>query len=232
MSAIKDKERKGEFSLLIIAHRGLWVERRDQNSFKSLQKALDRKFGIETDIRDAVGRLVVSHDMPGEDALCLEALLRTASEGGWSKPPLLLNVKADGLAIELSKMIRFYHLSERAFCFDMSTPQMFAYREVQIPFMTRYSEFEQDPPLLEDSAGVWIDSFGGNFLNPPDLIKWLAHGKLVCYVSPELHKRSPERLWELLQRTESLVTGYPGKIALCTDYPERAAEYFGVPEGA
>jgi hypothetical protein len=215
--------------LHIVAHRGLWETKGEQNSLKSLKAALDRGFGIETDFRDVAGRLVVSHDMPTLDAACLESVLCHASRGGWNGPRLLLDVKADGMALKVSEMIRFYHLTERAFCFDMSTPQIFAYRDAQVPFLARYSEFELTPVLSEEAAGIWVDSFLGQFLAPSWLLEWLTHGKFVCYVSPELHGRSEKEFWAVLKSFEEMAGGLPGCLALCTDYPERAAEYFSSP---
>lgn len=36
----------------ILAHRGFWREKKEQNSLASLAKAFEMGFGIETDLRD------------------------------------------------------------------------------------------------------------------------------------------------------------------------------------
>ncbi|EOW0926690.1 hypothetical protein ACN2DH_001486 [Campylobacter upsaliensis] len=39
----------------ILAHRGFWREKNEQNTLASLAKAFDMGFGIETDLRDGGG---------------------------------------------------------------------------------------------------------------------------------------------------------------------------------
>ena len=46
----------------IIAHRGLWKKKRDQNTIKSLVKAIDSGFGVELDLRDYKNDIIISHD--------------------------------------------------------------------------------------------------------------------------------------------------------------------------
>ena len=48
----------------IIAHRGFWRKKTDQNTIGAFKLALNNHFGIETDIRDQNGQLVISHDIP------------------------------------------------------------------------------------------------------------------------------------------------------------------------
>ncbi|WP_270990530.1 hypothetical protein [Campylobacter upsaliensis] len=50
----------------ILAHRGFWREKKEQNSLASLAKAFEMGFGIETDLRDGGGggNLLLSHDIP------------------------------------------------------------------------------------------------------------------------------------------------------------------------
>ena len=68
---------------------------KNRNALSALRAALG--FGIETDIRDALGELVISHDPPrSKDAVkfeCfLDLVLATKSAGR-----IALNIKADGL---------------------------------------------------------------------------------------------------------------------------------------
>jgi glycerophosphoryl diester phosphodiesterase len=48
----------------ILAHRGYWLEPGEKNSLSAFRRAFEGGFGIETDIRDLDGELVVSHDPP------------------------------------------------------------------------------------------------------------------------------------------------------------------------
>ncbi|EAH9987818.1 hypothetical protein E0F82_07000 [Campylobacter upsaliensis] len=48
----------------ILAHRGFWREKNEQNTLASLAKAFEMGFGIETDLRDGGGgNLLLSHDI-------------------------------------------------------------------------------------------------------------------------------------------------------------------------
>ena len=57
--------------LKIIAHRGFWLEKSEQNSLKAFKKAFENGFGVETDVRDFNGELVISHDIATKNALPL-----------------------------------------------------------------------------------------------------------------------------------------------------------------
>ena len=50
--------------LEILAHRGYWKLEKEKNTLYAFEKAFDKYFGIETDLRDAQGEIVISHDIP------------------------------------------------------------------------------------------------------------------------------------------------------------------------
>ncbi len=60
----------------ILAHRGIWNKKLKKNSLDALTLALDMGFGIETDIRDRNGVLVISHDMANETDILLDDLFK------------------------------------------------------------------------------------------------------------------------------------------------------------
>ena len=73
--------------LKILAHRGLWTIENEKNTIEALRNALEEGFGIETDIRDCCGEIVISHNPPKGneprlvDILCeLEECKRSAEE--------------------------------------------------------------------------------------------------------------------------------------------------------
>jgi glycerophosphoryl diester phosphodiesterase len=81
----------------ILAHRGLWADPDDRNSLGALRRALDAGHGHETDVRDRLGELVISHDPPtGTEALPLSSLLAAYRSSG-STATLAINIKSDGL---------------------------------------------------------------------------------------------------------------------------------------
>ena len=48
----------------VVSHRGYWRDDAEKNSLPAFERSFALRFGIETDLRDAVGRLVVSHGIP------------------------------------------------------------------------------------------------------------------------------------------------------------------------
>ena len=61
--------------MIILAHRGVWQNPVEKNSAAALRRALENGFGVETDIRDLDGQLVISHDPPRAGAMRLADFL-------------------------------------------------------------------------------------------------------------------------------------------------------------
>ena len=87
----------------ILAHRGYWKKEDEKNTKAAFERAFDNGFGIETDLRDIKGTIVISHNMPKGDEMTFEELLQL-SDG--RNLPLALNIKADGQAEEIKKVIK------------------------------------------------------------------------------------------------------------------------------
>lgn len=205
--------------LQILAHRGLWKTPEEKNSLAALALALRQGFGLETDVRDCAGELVISHDPPQKGALPLCTLLEEYRSLG-AKGTLALNIKADGLAQPLRLLLAEYGI-QNYFVFDMSVPDMLGYARDEMPFFTRHSELETVPALLERSSGIWLDAFQGDWYGAAVIHGHLQAGKQVCVVSPELHRRSKDNVWRLLRQVAS-----PGPSVLCcTDFPEELREW-------
>ena len=62
----------------ILAHRGVWGSKEEQNSRSAIKHALAGGFGIETDIRDHDGQVVLSHDVP-----CTMTVTSSAIQSFW-----------------------------------------------------------------------------------------------------------------------------------------------------
>jgi len=205
----------------ILAHRGYWLTPTEKNSRAALQRAFTAGMGVETDIRDLSGELVISHDMPQHDALPLAAVLEDyvrAGQPGW----FALNIKSDGLTAALHRLLAHYAL-QRYFCFDMSVPDTLPYLRAGMCTAARLSEYEPEGLLSEQAPVLWVDGFAGQTVSPARLRTWLERGKQVCLVSPELHGRHPDALWALLASLPDAVRRHPG-LMLCTDLPDAARE--------
>jgi glycerophosphoryl diester phosphodiesterase len=207
----------------IIAHRGFWLDPSEKNTSIAFTRALNNGFGIETDFRDLNGELVVSHDLPGDDAMPIRdfiSLYVAAYQEGW----MALNIKADGLQLLIKKMVEDSKM-HNYFVFDMAVPDMRGYFSEGVPTFTRLSEYEQVPSFLDNSIGVWLDAFEGEWYDRSVIRTLLERNKQVAFVSPELHGRPHHILWNFLKANQFHQNPL---ILLCTDFPLEAKEYFHV----
>jgi glycerophosphoryl diester phosphodiesterase len=204
-----------------LAHRGLWTLPAERNSLAAICDAFAHGWGVETDVRDIDGALVVSHDPPGQGTLPFEAVVDAYRAHG-CPGAMAVNIKADGLAEMVAHALRDVDRS-RWFAFDMSVPDMRHYAQAGLPFFTRHSDLEPAPALYEQADGVWLDDFDGGFITEQRIAEHLAAGKRVAVISPELHGRDRDRTWDqwsawsLWDRAE---------VFLCTDHPTSAQEVF------
>lgn len=215
-----------------LAHRGLWTKQSQRNTRAALCDAFSLGFGVETDVRDRNGALVISHDMATEQSISLSTMLDDYDAAG--RPGhLALNIKADGLADELLKVLdKFESMRSHVFVFDMSIPDTLKYLGHHgLRVFTRCSEYEIIPPLELQTQGVWMDCFVNLWVNPKDIVHRLSKGQQVAVVSPELHQRDVHMLyWQILKDglEASIVSSDTVKrnLMLCTDFPIEAQEFF------
>ena len=208
--------------LEILAHRGWWKRRDEQNEIVAFERAFEAGYGVETDVRDLNGVLVISHDMAQEGGLTLDQMLDIRRAFG--RPGVLaLNVKCDGLCAPLVEAISRSKV-ERYFVFDMSVPDTLPYLRAGAEFYTRRSEYEAGSPLDDKASGIWWDCFSGE--GEESLVSSaLIERRPSAFVSPELHRRSHAEVWQAWKR--ALVAGdgaFP--VQLCTDFPDVADVYF------
>ncbi len=207
----------------IIAHRGFWRTSEEKNSQLAFERAFENGFGVETDFRDRLGQIVISHDLPVGGEMTAEyffTLYLKFPQAG----DLALNIKADGLATPFASLVKLIKQT-KYFMFDMSVPDMLSYQRKKLPFLTRISEFESESPLLNDSKGVWLDMFNSDWYRIDLINSYLSLSKRVVIVSPELHRREYLALWTRLRNECDI---HNDLLSICTDYPDRAREFFNV----
>lgn len=205
----------------VISHRGYWREVKEKNTFVAFEASFALGYGIETDIRDCLGKLVISHDMPrGGEGGFIDLLEKAVAFSHVSPLTIAINVKSDGLAQAISECIRRFPTLD-CFVFDMAVPDMRSYFEFEVPVFTRLSDVEKEPVWFEKVAGVWLDSFYSDWFCEPEIQQILSAGKRVCVVSPELHGRPYANAWKCL-----LPMSKNNNVLLCTDLPEIAERYF------
>lgn len=206
----------------ILAHRGMWTLPEEKNTLNAIQKAFVNGLGIETDLRDYNGKLVISHDVANDTSPLAEEMFKTYRDLGLNVQ-LALNVKADGIQKMLGELLEHYQI-KNYFLFDMSVPELVVNDARGLYYYTRNSDIESDCVMYQRASGVWVDYFYDDlWLNEQVLAKHINQKKKVCIVSPELHGKDYKQLWKLLKDTglyeNELVT-------LCSDRPMEAREYF------
>jgi glycerophosphoryl diester phosphodiesterase len=208
----------------ILAHRGYWIDANEKNSITAFERSFSAGFGVETDIRDSGMQLYIAHDMASGKELSFNHFLDLYNKFENSST-LALNIKADGLQLQVKK-----HLDEKKisdyFFFDMSIPDALGYAKNNLRFFTRQSEYELQPCLYDKAAGVWLDEFNGHWITEEIIMQHHQNGKKICIVSPELHKRPYESEWEHYR----YIINKSGleDIMICTDFPMDAKKYFNV----
>lgn len=214
----------------LLAHRGQWGHKIAQNSVDSFILAFENGYGIETDLRDHCGDIVISHDMPGGGAILFSEFLALYKETN-ADGVLALNVKADGLQHLAKRYLQQYEISKsQYFFFDMSIPDALGYRNLDLSYFARLSEYEPSLMLGDDARGIWIDIFEGCWFDEVLIEKYQRMGYQLVLVSPELHKRDHREVWE---NWRNMINSLDNEIdvnqlMLCTDFPDEAAEFFNV----
>lgn len=206
----------------LLAHRGCWTDAlgnvvHEKNSLVSIDRARDLGFGLETDLRDRLGQIVISHD-PADS---LSPTTDLSNFRGFNAP-VALNIKSDGLAGTLAPYMSNLGSGSEVFFFDMSTPETIQYKRQGLQVANRLSEYESLAD--ENPAWIWLDCFKSDWYL--DVLGQLLAAKpdaKICIVSPELHKRDYEATWEKLAPQMSVNPN----LFLCTDLPEMFIERWG-----
>lgn len=200
--------------ITIIAHRGFWKTKEEQNSQISFERAFDNGFGVETDLRDFTGEIVISHDIPNGKEIRFEEVLKIMNGRNL---PLALNIKADGLSDSILKLLNKYNHTNY-FTFDMSIPEMVVQNKKGLRFFTGLSDIIKYPIMEQNAKGIWLDSFYEDWFTAKDVNNIINTDKEVCVVSPELHGRDYKLIWNRYKNIDG--------IMLCTDYPMEARGFF------
>ena len=200
-----------------LAHRGLWAEADERNTLAAFRGAFANGWGVELDVRDLDGALVISHDPPAAGALAFGAVVDAGCPG-----PIAVNVKSDGLEAMIADTLRDVDPA-RWFAFDMSVPDTLRYARAGLPYFSRHSDVEPEPALYDGSCGVWLDDFAGGFVTQARIAAHLDAGKHVAVVSPELHGREHAPVWDEWRTWDVWESD---RVHLCTDHPHQAEEVF------
>lgn len=208
-----------------IAHRGMWFKQDERNTLPAFFRGLDAGFGLEVDIRDMNGLLVISHDVPepGNPPPKLSDLFSYYLNHQYTST-LALNIKADGLQNLLFAQLTQFDI-KNYFVFDMSMPDAVGYLKTGIKLFMRCSDLEvyRGSP---SASGIWLDELIDNWADSQSILRELSMVDKVCLVSRELHGRDKAEQWNDLKKGISAELD-SGRLMLCTDFPQEAKRFFG-----
>lgn len=204
----------------VIAHRGFWTSPKEKNTPQAFRMAFENGFGVETDFRDSLGKLVISHDVPHGPDNSIATFLELYAKHPVNSP-IAINIKSDGLQgliVDLIQKAGF----KNYFVFDMAVPDMRDYFSREIPVYSRVSD-QESPAFLDSVDGIWFDAFQNELLDSKLVNRYLDMGKKMTFVSSELHGRDYIGLWKFI-RDEDFHRRED--VSICTDLPEDARKYF------
>lgn len=187
--------------MIVVAHR--------INTVEILHQTPER-FGVELDLRDYDGKIVVQHD-PWKGGESFEDYLRH-----FHHRFLILNVKSEGIEERVLELVTRQGLRD-FFFLDLSFPALVKLsRKGERRIAVRFSEHEPVEScfaLQGRVSWVWVDCF----TDYPPLGPWrdqLLQNFQLCLVAPELQGRPPlppEKIAELRSLYQP--------AAVCTKYP-------------
>ncbi len=156
------------------------------NKIEQLKK-IDQKFGIEIDIRDEDGALIVVHD-PFKKGQKLEKFLKY-----YNHKILIANIKSERIEDRVIKMFKNFKITNYFFL-DSSFPKIINLIKKKVnKIAIRVSYYEgiyAAKKLSKKAKWIWYDTFDGipNNLNTLRYLKNKLNYK-ICFVCPELHKK-------------------------------------------
>lgn len=203
----------------IVSHRGYWEEVAEQNKVVAFERAICGGFGIELDLRDHNGQVVVAHDPPVGAQLLFSEFLKI---NNICDVVLALNIKSDGLSDSIFQMLKAAGVV-RYFAFDMSMPESRRYLSAGLKTFFSISEFIKGLPSSLKYDGVWLDSFNSEWFSVQLIRDWLDSGIQICIVSPELHGRPHLPLWATILDSGLHLNE---NLLICTDFPKVAEQFF------
>ena len=202
----------------ILAHRGLWNTLEERNTKQAIFRAFDQGYGIETDLRDYCGDLVISHDIADGTCPKVSDIFQYYKNHNIGTT-LALNVKADGIQKNLKRLLDEYAITNY-FMFDMSAPEMVVYHKQDFQFFTRQSEIEMTPIMYDKADGIWMDEWEEGWITAECIKKHLGKRLQIGIISPEIHGRDHMPLWNMLKEIKS------DDVMLCTDKVKEAEAFF------
>ena len=189
----------------VLGHRINYLDATAENEIFS------RCDGIEFDIRDNNGEIIVQHD-PFKDGQPFQEFVTFCAPNKF----YIVNVKSEGIEEKAIEIMTGAGLND-FFLLDCSIPSIVRLgRRGERRIAARYSEFESEDTVIAlyregYISWVWVDVFSTLPLRPFLLSCFHAAGLRVCLVSPELQGQQ-----EKIQIYKGAVAEMGGVDAVCT----------------
>jgi hypothetical protein len=219
----------------ILAHRANLSGARaaqEENHVIDCQHAFEYGFGVETDIRVADGRGLLSHDSqpyhPQRDLLAALQTMETFYHKG-NTAPQALNVKDEaGVLLLLEALPHFPCVRDHCFLFDFElaftaeqADQLMRLCRKSVAVAPRLSERESSLAacLAAGYSDIWLDEWEQDWIDDKIVRQLQAARIRVHVVSPDLHTQHGRAVdWQHL-RCRWNAFAKMGVDSICTDYP-------------
>lgn len=159
------------------------------NTIHELQE-LDPDVGVECDLRDHQGEIVLHHDPFIEQAENFRHFCQSFRHG-----LLILNIKSEGIESKILEILEEFSISHFVFL-DSSFPMIVKHSKQGINnFALRYSEFEGLGAFQKMMGSIhyaWVDNFIDIDHMPEAIVQLQAWGYKTILVSPELQGRAED----------------------------------------
>ena len=156
------------------------------NTINQLKK-LDKKYGIEIDIRDNRKNLIVVHD-PFKKGVLLKSFLKF-----YKHKILIVNIKSERIEDKIIKILKKYNISNYFFL-DSSFPKIIDLVKKKFKKIALRVSFYESISTAKKLKGkinwIWYDTFKGIPKNLDELryLKYNLNYK-ICLVCPKLHSQ-------------------------------------------
>ena len=157
------------------------------NTINQLKK-LDKKYGIEIDIRDNGKNLIVVHD-PFKKGILLKSFLKF-----YKHEILIANIKSERVEDEVIKLFKKNNII-KYFFLDSSFPKIIDLVKKKFRKIAIRVSFYESATIAKKLKGkvnwIWFDTFKGipKDLNELKYLKYKLNYK-ICLVCPKLHNKS------------------------------------------
>ncbi len=155
--------------------------------------------GIEFDIRDSAGQIIVTHDPYSEGRTFRDYVDFLRQIPGASTKLYIVNVKSEGIENDAIQIMEEAGL-KNLFLLDCSFPRIaaLAIKQSEQRIALRVSEYEGMDTAIRMKGliqWIWLDVFSCLAVNNQDIRCLRECGYKICLVSPELQGQ-PERIEE------------------------------------